>query len=161
MNCGRIEELLKTDYIDNELDEKTRLLIKEHLSACRKCAGLEAQLREKIIAPFKAVEKYHPPEYLWQNIKDGIAPGVEKFPLTEGISIADRILIILRALKPAYLVPVLAAVVVIAVLLSSPLKNNGGLDSYIAEQSEFIIDNNGDAINANGLGTSIEEYFLS
>ncbi len=151
MNCKKIQELLMADYIDGEANEKMRQVIFNHLSACSECRQIKETLKQDVIDPLKAAEKQHPPDFVWENIKSGIIKERQYVPERIGFKI----------LKPAFVVPAVAVVILILVFIGGfPLKGNGKLDSYMVEQVEFIraLDSNG--IEADGLGTSIEEYLL-
>ena len=72
MDCKRIKELITTDYIDRELDEKLMKEIAAHLRVCKECNAFEVSLRKAAIEPFKNIKEIRPPEYLWERIKENI-----------------------------------------------------------------------------------------
>ena len=37
MNCKKAQELMLTDYLDDEISEKEKARIEEHLESCQKC----------------------------------------------------------------------------------------------------------------------------
>lgn len=151
MNCEKIQNLLMADYVDGEANEKTCEKIREHLATCRKCKELEEALKKSVIDPLRAVGKEHPPDFLWEKIKNQIIKERETVPRSAGIKI----------LKPVFAVPAaVLAILALVIITHLSLKGNGGLDSYMEEQVDFImaLDDNGTATN--GLGTSIEEYLL-
>lgn len=161
MNCRKIQELLMTDYIDGEEDAKMRSSILQHLYACDKCRKLEESLKQKAVDPFLEAEKRYPPDYIWKNIQNQI---VEEASAPEKIKadIGGRLSDIFKTLKPAFIVPAVAvAVLAIILIVGASLIDEGRLDTYMTEQAEFIINLDANGIDAGGLGTSIEEYFLS
>lgn len=152
MNCRRIQKLLMTDYIDGELNEKMRINILNHLATCDRCKQFEEALQKETVSPFKAAEKKTPPDFIWEKIRSRIISG-EK-----------RAFKVIRILKPAFAIPALAIVTLIAILvIRFPVIGRTALNTYITDQTEFIMDlgQNGIDVPDEGLGTSIEEYLFS
>lgn len=162
MNCKKIQELLMTDYIDGELNEKMQASILEHLATCDRCKRFEENLKEKVINPLKTVEKQYPSYFVWENIKNRIMKDRQSVSEKIDVAVTSKLSSIFKTLKPAFAVPAIAiAILVIIFVARPPLMSNGKLDAYIAEQTEFIINLDSSEIDINGLGTSIEEYLLS
>lgn len=78
MKCKKIQDIIITDYIDNELDGKARAVIHCHLAACKACREFLGSLTA-VVKPFRDAEPSSPPDFLWGKIKAGlereIAPG--------------------------------------------------------------------------------------
>ena len=72
MNCGKIREIIISDYADNELDGKVKAEIEIHLGACPDCREFKEILVSKITGPLRDLSPENPPEYLWKSIKDSI-----------------------------------------------------------------------------------------
>ena len=72
MNCKRMQGLILTDYIDNQMDEKEKLSIEEHLSDCRSCRDFALNARKACVGSFANVEKVNPPEFVWRRVREGI-----------------------------------------------------------------------------------------
>jgi predicted anti-sigma-YlaC factor YlaD len=141
-----------TDYIDGELKEKMRIRILNHLTACEECRQFEGTLQKETGSLFKAAEKKTPPDFIWEKIKDRIIIGEKN---------AFRVI---RIFKPAFAIPAIAIVMLIAVfVIRFPLVERSALNTYITDQTEFIMDlgQNGIDVPDEGLGTSIEEFLLS
>ena len=68
MLCNKIRELLMSDYLDGELDQKTANDVKEHLLKCSSCSRLSDELKaqHELITNAK---KEAPPDRVWQNIR--------------------------------------------------------------------------------------------
>ena len=152
MNCRRIQKLLMTDYIDGELNEKMRISILNHLATCDKCKQFEKTLQKETVSPFKAAEKKTPPDFIWEKIRSRI------------IADEESAFKVIRIFKPAFAIPAIAVVILIAILVVRfPLIGRTTLNTYITDQTEFIMDlgQNGIDVPDEGLGTSIEQFLLS
>lgn len=162
MNCKKIQELLITDYIDGEMNAKMRKDILNHLATCNKCKQFEENLKQKAITPFKAADRQHPPDYIWENVKNRITKDEQTISEKIDITVMNKLSGIFKTLKPAFAVSAAAITILMIVLVVRfPLTGNGKLDTYIAEQAEFMVNLDSDESGVNGLGTSIEEYLLS
>lgn len=73
MNCQKIREVILTDYIDNELEEKTQTKIKNHLANCPACRNVEKALKAMIVEPLRNSESFNPPAVLWSKIRNKLA----------------------------------------------------------------------------------------
>jgi len=163
MNCKRIRELVKTDYIDGEASAEVQKEIREHLSVCNQCRQFERALQEMAIEPFKKAREIRPPELVWHRIKETI----EKKP-SEGLfaGLRNSLDIIFGLRKPVIAGVIIAVIVVImTVFIKLPLNNQQAMSSYLEEQIEFISCLDADEVGYfNGgqldLGTAVEEYFL-
>jgi predicted anti-sigma-YlaC factor YlaD len=164
MDCERIREIISSDYIDGELNEKLKRQIQAHLSACDECRAFEMSLRKIAVEPFKNLKEIRPPDSIWERIKENI--------ITEQSRHKESVFTYLRNyLRPFFNVPkpvfatIVVAVFVITASLVMSLSQEIRMNSYFQEQEEFLSSlevNAGDSITAGstGLGTVIEEYFL-
>ena len=73
MNCERAQEIILTDYLDQELDQRGLNEIERHLSGCAHCREFLTAARQATITPFSAPTKVKlPQDKIWQNIKNQI-----------------------------------------------------------------------------------------
>ena len=150
-----------TDYVDGELSEKMRIKILNHLTACNRCKQLEKTLQEEAVRPFKAAEKQHPPAFLWEKIKDRITEDRQTLPERIDVILARRLSNLLKTPKFAFATSAIVIMILVLILaVRFLLPGNGNLDTYVAEQAEFMMGLDSDEADFNGLDTSIEEYLL-
>ena len=71
MKCTRVQDLLKSDYLDAELNQELRRQIDSHLKKCPTCQVLKKSLRDQRISLRAIKQKDVPPE-IWQNIQSTI-----------------------------------------------------------------------------------------
>jgi len=162
MKCKRVQDMIKTDYIDGELDALLKSRIDEHLRICPECRRLEETLREGTIDPLKKAELMQPSEAVWDNIRAAIEE--ERTRTFPAISIsALRDLFIFRKPKLAIVTAFLLAVVITFFSVRYYVSQNA-LEGYLQEQVEFL-----DLLgNGNGvfdledidIGIPGEEYLL-
>lgn len=72
MNCSEIRNIIITDYVDNELDAKTRQQIEIHLSHCSECRSFADNVMISAVLPLRNNKKITPPDIIWQNIKSKV-----------------------------------------------------------------------------------------
>ena len=159
MKCARVQDLLKSDYLDAQLDKKLRLRVDGHLEKCPSCQELKKGLREQRISLRAIKQKEVPPE-IWQNIQNAIIEEQLKEPANI-FEVAREIL--KRAFsipRPAFALAGALAVMVLAFVLGQMIL--GSRNPLIATTAEDVLAEyriNGDTYTQN-FGTSIEEYFL-
>jgi len=154
MNCKRVRELIITDYIDKELDEKTMKEVEAHIKICEGCGAFEKSLIQAAVEPFKGVRDINPPEYLWRRIKEGIER--ENAPKARWMFSIPR-----PVFGPA---AIAVACAILIITLSVTLNSKNQLNNYIQDQGDFLSSldpgSSGSLKNSqNGLGTTIEEFF--
>ena len=159
MNCKEIQELIMTDYIDGEIEEKLEKEVREHLKSCSRCQEFEGSLRKEAIEPFKKVEPVSPPEFTWSKIKRRIEEEKTKGWLA---GLGDGLRAIFTIRKPAVAAATIAVVIlIIAVIFTQlPFSRRNGLNEYLAEQAEFLSYLDKEETSSLDLGTNLEEYFL-
>ncbi|MFC1576205.1 zf-HC2 domain-containing protein [Candidatus Omnitrophota bacterium] len=154
MNCEKIQDLLITDYIDGEANEKTRRMITDHLAACDKCRVFEKTVQEKVVKPFKGAQKETPPEFIWHRVRRGIVEDGKPAPRKAWF-----------VLKPAFATALVAMAIFAIIIVSGRLtKDRNGVDIYITDQIEFLIEPGSSSdsdSSGQGLGTAIEIFLLS
>lgn len=161
MQCKKIQELLKTDYLDGEVNPQEERYIKEHLAQCPECSRLEKELQDQRVL-FQGVKRKQVPEHIWHNIRDAIV--TERLNQQESLScgIIERLRDLIFARRPVFVLATsLSVIILLAAIASTFIQNRLSLSKENAAESIAGYSLNGE----NGyllydLGTSIEEYFL-
>ncbi len=135
MRCERIQELILTDYMDRELDEKLVREVDAHILSCSACREFKRLAVQKAAEPFKAVQGAQAPSYIWERVKQEIFAEPERRSV-----IHFRPVIAFAA----------AAVVIIAIFIARPIAQTRAANAYIAEQIDFMM--KVDIVEANGNG---------
>lgn len=161
MRCDKIQELLKTNYLDDRLDSRQKENIKQHLEICPQCRKLEEELQSQR-ALFSNIGKQEVPERVWHNIRETIlVENLNQDPAaTSGIF--QRLKELIFVPRPVFALASAFAVVMLILVFTgiSIHKQQVVLD---ANNEEIAVDYgfNGDSSdNIYDLGTSIEQYFL-
>ena len=162
MQCKKIQELLKTDYLDGEVSPQEEQFIKEHLAHCPECSRLEKELQEQRLL-FQGAKRTQVPERIWYNIRNTIVTerlNQEEVALSR--EILERLKNLIFARRPVFVLATsLSAIILLAVMATTFVQNKVSLSKQNAAES--IV---GYSLNAENeyvlydLGTSIEEYFL-
>ena len=71
IDCLEILKLLKSDYLDNELDDSTRKQVDQHLAECPACRSAKEKLAAISLA-LRNAPRVTPPENLWPRIQKEI-----------------------------------------------------------------------------------------
>lgn len=88
IDCEGILSLLKSGYLDNELDGATRERVSQHLEECPACRRIRENLEEISLA-LRNTPRANPPATLWPRIQADIRPErVPRIKLSENISAA-------------------------------------------------------------------------
>ena len=162
MQCKKIQELLKTDYLDGEVSPQEEQFIKEHLQQCPECGRLEKELQAQRML-FQGAKRTQVPERIWYNIRDAIVTerlNQEEVALSR--EILERLKNLIFARRPVFVLATsLSVIILLAVIATTFVQNKVFLSKQNAAES--IV---GYSLNAENeyvlydLGTSIEEYFL-
>ncbi len=161
MKCDKIQEILKTDYLDGRLDIRQKEEIDKHLAACPHCRKLAEELKSQN-ALFSNIGKQEVPERVWHNIRETIlAENSNQEPVAIS-GIFQRLKELIFAPRPVFALASAFAVVMLILVFTgiSIHKQQVVLD---ANNEEIAVDYgfNGDSSdNIYDLGTSIEQYFL-
>jgi len=161
-SCKKIQELLKTDYLDRETSIQQDRFIKEHLKQCASCSLLEEKLRFQR-GLFQGAKEQPVPGHLWNNIRQAV--------IAQRLKERENSLSGLLAwLKSRVLIPKPAAVLTasfLSVVIIFAIFTNAALRQQALQNKQNAAENiAGYSLNEkNGyllydLGTSIEEYFL-
>ena len=159
MRCRKIQELLKTDYLDAEVSQKQEQDIREHLAHCPKCRQLEKELQSQR-ALFQKAKQHKVPEHVWHNIRDAIIREEE-----EGLSagVFTRLRNYLFAPKPVFVLATTLAVAIFFAFLSGVfIQKKQSLSKENISEIDIAVYSLGSAsdVPLYELGTDIEEYFL-
>ena len=161
MQCKKIQELLKTDYLDGEVNPQEEQFIKEHLKQCPGCSRLEKELQAQRML-FQGAARKQVPERVWHNIRDAIV--AQRLNLRKSLSpgILERLKGLIFTRRPVFaLATSFSVLILLAVVTATFIQGKVSLSKQNAAESIAGYSLNGE----NGyvlydLGTSIEEYFL-
>ncbi|MBF0478959.1 MAG: zf-HC2 domain-containing protein [Candidatus Omnitrophica bacterium] len=165
MDCNKIQDLILTDYIDNQMDEKQKNMIETHLAQCIGCQEFTALVKKTVVEPFIQAERFVPSENVWIEIKDNIMQEQSVKPglwdaLTDGMSN------LLRAWKPGLVFASMAMLILGAGLLrqysiyDQELKSAKAVETMEYLSSVTQTQEGGAIDESEGFGTTIEKYFL-
>ena len=161
MQCKKIQELLKADYLDKETGRQEEQFIKEHLARCASCSWLEKELQAQRVL-FQGLKPKQAPERIWNNIRDVILTEHLKQKEAPTPGILERLMDLMFARRPVVvLASVLSVIIMFAVFTNVTLQRQASLSKQNAAESiagYSLNDKNGYVLD--DLGTNIEEYFL-
>jgi len=163
MKCHDWQNLILTDYLDNQMSKERTASLEDHLSACQECREFVTHARKAVIEPFKYAQKVEPSERVWQNIKEVI----DEEKSVEFVSLWERFKKVVFIPKPAMafttvIIALLAATVTFDYynqrfrITKSPITQDqtDDLNYVLDELAIYSEENNFYEI------TDIEEYFL-
>ncbi|MBF0532067.1 MAG: zf-HC2 domain-containing protein [Candidatus Omnitrophica bacterium] len=165
MKCKNLKKYLLTDYLDNQMTVREEREAAAHLAECPQCQQLLREARIKSVAPLSDLSPQEPPVYLWHRIRLEI----ESRPAPRFGWLADFVTNIQNAFFMPRPVFVLSSFATLLVMVGLFINLNGvwikgheenGKDSisYLSFLSGAAELSGGET--ENGLGTSIEQYFL-
>lgn len=127
MNCERIRDIIITDYIDHELDEKKQKEIEDHLSNCANCRAFEKALITAVVEPLRNSPAVNLPETLWSKIRNSLEQEEENgyVTLAEGGLFACRV----KWLNAALVISILLLMAVAGHYLTSGFLNSWSVQS--------------------------------
>lgn len=165
MNCKKIQGMLLTDYIDNQMDAQQKMYVEEHLAHCPACKEFLAAARKITYNLFSGIDRANPPELVWRNIKEAVAAEEQK-----RTNLVDKFF---SKLKYAFYIPnpaiafatILALTLVFGTITKLMVDKQELSKTNMQERIEYFdysIDASADssANDESGFGTSIEKYFL-
>lgn len=165
MKCKEIQELILTDYLDNEVTPLLKVEIEQHLVGCTACREFESAAKKAVIEPFRNPARPNPTDSVWQNIRERIETG-ENQTVNPSADIMGRIKSFLFAPKPALVTATVMALLLLAVIwIKPPSENKDIINPNIEEQIDYMAylvegSNQLSMDQGEGYGTSIEEFFL-
>ena len=159
MKCTRVQDLLKSDYLDKELNQNLLRQVEGHLEKCPACKALKQRLESQRIALRAIKQKAVPPE-IWQNIQSAISEEELKEPENIFKNAWESLKRVFSLPWPAFALASALAVVIFAFFLwQTTLDQRQFSTSPTEEDTWAAYQLNGDTYTYN-LGTAIEEYFL-
>lgn len=163
MRCERIQELILTDHMDKELDEKGRREVDAHVSSCASCRQFQREALKRASEPFRLAQAEEAPSYIWERVKRRIAAGAAEEPglLLNTAGLLRRVFSpLLKIPKPAIAFAATAAII-IAVIMARPATNKYGAYEYLNEQMDFmtsldLAEANGNGVFDTDINTGVE-----
>jgi len=170
MNCQKIQEIILTDYMDGQLDDKHKCAIEEHLAHCQHCKEFASIAQERAVKPFINVEKQEVPAVIWDQVKEAIAArGKPKTNLIAEIyqwlsSIRESVAFPVFP-RPVFALASVVTLILMIGILPQFMMNNPSVKIDEVGQVEYLsllTDASGGVSGAESadLGTPIEKYFL-
>ncbi len=159
MKCTRVQDLLKSDYLDAELNQELRWQVESHLEKCPTCQALKQRIESQRIGLRETKQKDVPPE-IWQNIQSAIIQERLKEPKSIFGNAWEGLGRVFSIPRPAFALASAAGVLILALVAGKAILGNRQFVTTGAEEdawAEYRL--NGDTYIYN-LGTDIEEYFL-
>ena len=166
MNCKEIQDSIITDYVDGQIDVRSKGLIDQHLGVCHTCMGFLSSIQKEAINPFVNTLKEVPNDLLWRGIKQTIVDEQHQ-QLVKGLKpdLWERFKVLIHIPRPAF---ALATMVTMIFMIAStgqlfisppPVKING------PDQMEYLstlVDEPVDLDSNSGTEsqTPIEKVFL-
>jgi len=162
--CKKIQELIITDYLDDELDMINRQQIEQHLRNCPACQKVLWGALAAAKQPFENQQYLEPPESVWTAIREQIAPEKKyEEPALANIKYTLRNVLFTRRAALAMIAAIFTIIIAIGIL-KHPAEKNGSLEAYFEEQlASYIYLQNANADFSGGpvdFGTALEKYFL-
>ncbi len=159
MNCKQIQDLLLTDYTDNEVTAAVRRLVQEHIAACPACRSLEASVRDAALRPFQEAPTADVPPHLWGRIKSEVLQRRE----ARRVPVFEKIRHLVAAPRPVFAFSTVVVLFVFGLLFARPFFSGGAERRQLAElaiedQIDYFAYGNGWS-DDNALDVGIEEIF--
>lgn len=159
MKCKKIQEWLKSDYLDSELNSKETGLLREHLKVCASCRKLEEEFKTQGLL-FKKINREKVPEHVWIDIRNAIV--TENFNKEAAVrpGILEYLQELIWGRKPIFvLASAFGLILFVTVLAGTLIYKRQSLANGEDIFTEYSLSSeNGDFIY--GFGTDTEEYFL-
>ena len=163
MNCKKAQELMLTDYLDGEMNEKRKAFLEGHLKSCQKCKEFSLIAKKVGTELFLGAERANVPEYLWRRVRETVlAEGKKRRAFTA--TLLGKLKAILYMPKPALAI-ITVVILLIAIGTVTKINNNAAINAVSLSQAEYFDYLTTDAVDSpmNGsgsFGTPIEKYFM-
>lgn len=161
MNCERIQDLILTDYLDDQMDKSQKKYLEEHLSSCPQCMEFARIAKKAAFEPFVNAEKLSPPGSVWSNIQGSIL--AEQQGRTNFlVNLLDRFGWGSPIPRPAF---AFASVMIMVLLVGTLTEYKIHQRVSAKEQIEYLssLTNPSETSSGNGgqgFDTAVEQYFL-
>ena len=165
MNCKKIQELIITDYLDNEVSAAVREEVRAHLASCPGCREFEQAVRRSASEPFRKMKRQEPSAEIWQRIKAALEQKQEKESRGLLAGFLDSLSSVFRSRKPVFaLSSAIAAAIMVIFLVQAPLYRQKMINQYLQDESQYMLSLrapvNGGIESELEFGTGIEQYFF-
>jgi len=161
MNCRKIQDLILTDFTDNEASDDVRRLVEGHLAACSACRAFQAEVRQNAVRPLQEAERVEAPARLWSRVTSEIFAQQLK-PAPAGV--LEKLKNLVAAPRPAFAFSTVAALVIFGILaarlpyLSGRAERQQLAEAAIEEQIDYFANGNGGEVT-DTFKTDVEEFF--
>ncbi len=162
MNCEKIQEIILTDYIDEQLTGQAQKLVEEHLLHCATCREFAAHAIKTVAEPLSYAQAQNPSPELWLRIKEEIEAKRIQEHLDPSITWVDALKNMFKMPIPVFALGAVIAVVLMVGVSVHPLVNQAQYATGIStEQTEYLAYlSDSSTSDDKSLGTNIEQYFL-
>ena len=162
MNCKKFQEVILTDYADDQLNEADRNEISNHLMICKSCREFDQVTKKLTLEPFLDSKTSQPPEILWEHIKKTVEPKLKDPVFNPFFETLLHRLSLPRSIFA--LSSVLTIFLIALVLFRSPqffknLENQQLSHAYLEEQVEYFSGST-QSDDSTNLNAAIENYLL-
>lgn len=161
MNCERIQDLILTDYLDDQMDKSQKKYLEEHLSNCPQCMEFLQTVRKAAVEPLRNAEKLNPPASIWSNVEESIL-AEQQGKTNVLVNFFEKLGWGTPIPRPAF---ALASVIVLVLLVGTMTEYKIQQEASTKEQIEYLdsLANPSEGLSDNGgqgFDTSVEKYFL-
>jgi predicted anti-sigma-YlaC factor YlaD len=166
MNCKETQDLILTDYIDDQMGDKPKDLVHQHLAHCQACNNFLINIKNELITPLNNANRAVPDELLWfhikQNIKDEQQLQLEK-DLKPGFW--ENLRNSVHIPRPAFALATLVTMIFMIGTTGQLFMNSQVVQFDGPQQMQYLsslVDEplDTDVNNGNDQQTPIEKYFL-
>ncbi len=166
MNCENYQELILTDYLDVQLDQKKKQEVERHFLSCSSCRELAENAFQMTVQPFQKAQRSTLSESaVWQKLQERIEQESAASPSSRRVfGWPERIKSIFNLPQPVFAGFALILLVSLALFTGAVRKNQMAkkVTTEEVQSLAYVMDEiNVDVDEVNGdYGTSIEDYFL-
>jgi anti-sigma factor RsiW len=157
MKCGRIKELLLTDYIDDSIDVNLKESFNSHITGCRACRDYKMKIDKGFFSLFKEPKVNFPQDEIWQNIKTSIEDRQKR---------KGKVFVLNPFLRKSVFAFAAAAALIFIVTTFKVINisQRAAVNNFLLQESYFLYSlsgyNSQGDFNQTNFGTIIEEYLL-
>ncbi|MDD5492988.1 MAG: zf-HC2 domain-containing protein [bacterium] len=104
MKCNKYRDIIITDYVDGELNEREKQEIDRHVRDCASCRAFAAAVSAVTIEPLRKTMPEEPPAFLWTRIQSRLEQDHTRSRIKWLSVLATLSMFIVMALTGNYLV---------------------------------------------------------
>ncbi len=156
MKCKEVQDFLLLD----DVDERTRKGLQDHLNECRACREFQEQLADGILRPFRGYVPVTPPESVWHGIREAVIAEQEQGGEQQPAMIRHVVSALRLAWRPVFAVVAVLVMMVAVAAVYFPMGNQRFVYDFMDSQAQFLSELSQEDEEAGDLGTAIEEFFL-